>query len=425
MHRSADYWIDQTERADEILRDPPGIESLKRKSFAEDPHMVDLTAYPDQMPGEDVADIIQSISKPYDIDHFYRDGGKLTDADYAHYKASLNLAAIPGIVAVHFALVLQRADMRTWPTEDVIFKSQETIELDRFQENGLFPAEVIIVLHESLDGLWSFVQSYNYAAWVRKDRIATGSRQEILQYQNSSRLLVVTGSKVVTESDSVSSSVSGLPLDMGVRVPLVEPIELSTSSAAQNAHPCHAVRLPVCNQKGELVFETALIAHDEDVHEGFLPFTRKNIIQQAFKFLGERYGWGHSCDARDCTGLVLEVYKTFGIFLPRNSEQQGHSPVGRNIHFSPQDTAEDRLRALAATHAGDLIYSPGHVMLYLGMVQDQPYVIHDSSGPGWENHPDTDHVGTPSGVSVAALRSIQMSREFTYFEKIYAIKTIG
>ncbi len=387
--------------------------------------MVDLSTYPDRVSGEVVADIIQSISKPYDKDHFYRDAGKLTEADYAAYEKSLNLAAIPDTVSVRFALVLQRADMRTWPTEDVIFKSTETIDLDRFQENGLFPAESVVVLHQSHDGLWSFVQSYNYAAWIRKDRIATGLREEILQYGSASKYLVVTGSKVVTESDSRSPAVSELPLDMGVCVPLIDPSERSSVGDRKSTGPCYTVRLPVCDQNGELAFAMALIARDKDVHEGFLPFTRKNIIQQAFKFLGERYGWGHSCDARDCTGLVLEVYKTFGIYLPRNSEQQGHSPIGRNIRFSPHDSTENKLRALARADAGDLIYSPGHVMVYLGTVNDQPYVIHDSAGPGWENDPNTDQEHVPGGVSVAPLRSIRMSREFTYFEKIYAIKTIG
>jgi len=414
------------ERAEEILLDAPGIELLNRSSFAENPHMVDLSTYPDNIPGTTVADIIQTISRPYDKDHFYRDGEKLTAADYAKYETRLNLDAIPDIVTVRFALVLRRADMRTWPTEDVIFKSTETIDLDRFQENGLFPAETVVVLHQSDDGLWSFVQSYNYAAWVRKDRIATGPRREVLAYGSSSQFLVVTGSKVIAAADSRSPAASELPLDMGVCLPLLDPGECSSANDRGGNRPCHAVRLPICDRNGELAFATALIARDEDVHEGFLPFTRKNIIQQAFKFLGERYGWGHSCDARDCTGLVLEVYKTFGIYLPRNSEQQGHSTIGKNILFSPRDSAEKKLRALASVDSGDLIYSPGHVMVYLGMADDQPYVIHDSAGPGWRNDSDTNqNEDVHGGVSVAPLKSVRMSRDFTYFEKIYAIKTLG
>ncbi len=160
---------------------------------------------------------------------------------------------------------------------------------------------------------------------------------------------------------------------------------------------------------------SVLIARSQDVRAGYLPYTRKNIIEQAFKFLGECYGWGHSYNARDCTGLVLEVYKTVGIALPRNSEQQGHSPIGENIRFSPEATADEKLQAVAAADAGDLLYSTDHVMLYLGTVDGQPYVIHDLSGSGWVDEDGKHQEGALNGVSVTPL---------TPFEQLYAIKKI-
>ena len=116
------------------------------------------------------------------------------------------------------------------------------------------------------------------------------------------------------------------------------------------------------------------------MHKGYLPYTRENITRQAFKFLGERYGWGHSYNARDCTGFVSEVYKTFGIFMPRNSGQQGLSSMGKNTRFTEDSSRQDKLDTFKSLDAGDLIYIPGHVMMYIGNVDDQPYVIHDVSG---------------------------------------------
>ncbi len=82
VHLSADYWVNKATASDKILKNQDGIDALNDYAFAHDPNMVDLAGYPEQLSGEEVASIIQSISKPYDKDLFYRDGGTLTDADY-------------------------------------------------------------------------------------------------------------------------------------------------------------------------------------------------------------------------------------------------------------------------------------------------------------------------------------------------------
>jgi cell wall-associated NlpC family hydrolase len=424
MHLSADYWIEKTGGPDEVLKKREEIKAFNRFSFTNDLHMVDLAAYPAKQTGAEISKLIRSISKPHEQDLFYRDGGKIESADYDLYTANLSLNELQETVAVRFGMVLQRADMRTWPTEDIVFRSQETFDLDRFQENGLFPAAAVAILHESEDGLWYFVQSFNYAAWVRQDKIVVGQRTEIFAYKNSARFVVVTGSKVTTNFNPHAPAISELQLDMGVRLPLADPKTLSQNVDGQNPHASHAVQLPVRSEDGELNFRTALIARSQDVHVGYLPYTRKNIIQQAFKFLGERYGWGHSYNARDCTGLVSEVYRTVGIFLPRNSIQQGSSPIGDNIRFSPDDTAEEKLQALTSADVGDLLYSTGHVMLYLGTLEGQHYVIHDLSGTGVEDEDGKYEEGAINGVSVTPLIPVPMSPQFTYFEQMYAIKKI-
>ena len=424
MHLSAEHWANKAERPDEILKDEQGILALATEAFASDPNMVDLAAYADELTNAAVTDIILSMSKPYKSELYYRDGGKVETADYDRYRTSLNLAELPDTVVVRFGMVLQRADMRTWPTEDVVFKSQETFDLDRFQENGLFPADVVAVLHESGDGQWYFVQSFNYAAWVRKESIAIGRRPAILDYKSTARFLVVTGSKVTTNFNPHAPAISELQLDMGIRLPLADLEDTAHNVDGQNPYASYAVRLPVSGENGELGFRTALIARSQDVQRGYLPFTRRNIVEQAFKFLGERYGWGHSYNARDCTGLVAEIYKTFGIQLPRNSGQQGLSPIGESIQFTAETSEEEKLGAVLSADVGDLLYSTGHVMLYLGTVDDMPYVIHDLSGFGWVGEDGEVQEAVLNGVSVTPLMPLHSSRDTTYFEEIYAIKNI-
>jgi hypothetical protein len=424
MHLTVDFWIDRTEQVDELLADQNDIARVVRDAFREDPNMIDLADYPDTLPAADVASLIRSISKPYGQELFYRDGGTVEVSDYDRYTTNLNLDGLPDSVDVRFGVVLRRADMRTWPTRDVVFKTQETFDLDRFQENGLFPADVVAILAESADDQWYFVQSYNYAAWVPQEKIVIGDRQQILKYRDTENFLIVAGGKVTTNFNPKVDAISELQLDMGVRLPLLDAEHIEHNIDGQNTRSSHPVLLPTRGKDGELEFRTALIARNQDVRVGYMPYTRRNILHQSFKFLGERYGWGHAYNARDCSGLVMEVYKTFGILLPRNSAQQRNSPIGNNTHVGSDASAEEKLRMLAACDVGDLLYCPGHVMLYLGNSDGEPYVIHSLYGAGWIEEDGTFQEGALNGVSVTPLTQIYVSPEETYFDQLNGIKQI-
>ena len=280
------------------------------------------------------------------------------------------------------------------------------------------------MLHESSDGLWYFAQSYNYAAWVLKDKVALGERNEILAYGATEPFLVIAGNRAVTNYNPATSSVSEVQLEMGTRLPLLTPEDVDHNVDGQNPYASYVVSLPTRTKKGGLEFRPGLIPRNQDVHIGYMPYTRRNVLKQAFKFLGERYGWGHSFNARDCTGLVLEVHKTFGFRLPRNSGQQGQSEIGENLFFPPGASAEDKMRALAKAEVGDLLYSDGHVMLYIGTYDGEHYVIHDLSGAGWIDDDGEFHEGVLNGVSVTPLTRIHSSPEETYFDQMYSIKRL-
>ena len=57
------------------------------------------------------------------------------------------------------------------------------------------------------------------------------------------------------------------------------------------------------------------------------PYLRKFGQFTIPDFLGERYGWGHRYNGRDCSGFVSEVYQSMGVQLPRNTSDQSVSPA--------------------------------------------------------------------------------------------------
>jgi len=421
---SPDYWLGRLHDAGSLLMDKEAIAGFNRKLFAGDPNMTDLAQYPAQMPGAAVRLMIEALSKPASAGLYNRDGAVLDEAGYRQYAANLGLDSIPGHVDVQFALAVRRSAMRTWPTEMSWYKSGEDTNLDRFQESALFPGDAVAVLHTSADGEWSFVQSYNYAAWVRSEDLATGERATVEKYRAATPFLVITGSKVFTNYNPEVPALSELQLDMGVRLPLADRAEVGNDLYGQNPFFSHAVLLPIRNAEGRLEIKPALIARSSDVSPGYLPYTRENVVRQAFKFLGERYGWGHSRNARDCTGFVMEVYKTFGFRMPRNTGQQGNGEYGVNTRFGTDAGREEKLRALERMDTGDLVYVPGHVLMHIGDVDGEPWVIHDVSVFRYIDANGQYYEGTLNGVSVTPLLPLWGSRESPYVDQVYDIKQI-
>lgn len=76
---------------------------------------------------------------------------------------------------------------------------------------------------------------------------------------------------------------------------------------------------------------------------------------------------------------MRDVFATTGILLPRNGDQQADACYTR-IAFGAEMDAAARQRAIAtALEPGAILELPGHVMIYLGTVDDRPYALHDTA----------------------------------------------
>lgn len=423
QHLNVDFWLERTRNKTRVIMSGDAIREFNELTFATDPTMVRLAEFPDTLTAEALKSRIRSISKIPDSPRFYADGREVTAADFAVYESGLNLEAVADINPVRFGLVVRRASMRSYPTNDSLYKAPDDLDLDRFQENAVFPADAVAVLHESRDGEWLLVQTYNYLAWVPADVVAIGDRDTMLDYKSRDDFLVITGDKVSSNYNPTLPEISEVQFDMGVRLPLVSHSDAAFNVHGQNPFASHIVEVPVRNPDGTLRFEQALIARSRDINKGYLPYTRENLLRQAFKFLGERYGWGHAYNARDCTGFVSEIYKTFGIPLPRNSGDQSRSTIGVNKRFADDDHS-GKMSALQKLDVGDLIYIPGHVVMVIGEIDNKPYVIHDVSNLKYRSDDGEYYSGVLSGVSVTPFLPLSVSPEISFVDSIQTIKSI-
>jgi len=383
----------------------------------------DIEHLPATLTAVQVRTWIEALSERPDRELFDEHGNEVPASTVDALMKSLDLEHLPASQATRYGLVVHRSDLRTFPTRMRVFSSRGDTDIDRFQENALFPATPVAIVHESSDGQWWFVVSRLYAAWIEKSGIAEGSGPEIFSYAHKTPYVVVTGATAKTVFTPERPEVSDLQLDMGVRVPVRTDWPAGQPVNGQHPYTAHVIELPLRGPDGALQFTPALLPKTADVATGYLTLNRENILRQGFKFLGERYGWGHSYNARDCSGFVSEVYRSFGVQLPRNTRDQGVSPAFNRIAFTAVDTHEARLAVLNQLQVGDLVYIPGHVMMVIGHDRGMPYVIHDTTGFAYRNGSEIAHVDL-NGVSVTPLTPLLGGKDQSFVDRIYSIQRI-
>ncbi|CAM3793568.1 C40 family peptidase [Rheinheimera salexigens] len=418
------YWQQKLAQGDQVILSPADIAARNAASFKRQAEMQPLVEINQALSAKQLTARINQVSSITSAQRYYADGSAVDAKAWQHYRQLLALDSVKPNNPVQFALVVKRTMLLAFPTHDRVFKQPDDVDLNRFQETGLFPAEPVAVLHQSRDKAWYLVQSFNYTGWVQASDIAIGQRQQVLDYAEQEPFLVVTGAKVHTAYTPSLPAISELQLDMGVRIPLLSAKDVGHNVNGQNPAASHIVQLPIRQADGRLDFTPALIARSQDVHQGYLAFTANNIISQAFKFLGERYGWGHDYNGRDCTGFVAEVYSSFGYKMPRNSSQQGKGEYGVNVRFNPLNDIEAKKQQLSQAQVGDLLYLPGHVAVYLGTSDGQDFIIHDVHGLAYDKTAAGHYQGILNGVFVTPLLPLKVSHSQTYLDVIYSIKSL-
>ena len=416
------FWIAQVRDPDRVLLAPTEIAALNARILRDDPSMHDLRALPAMLSASQVRGWIQARSARPTRTLYDAQGRPVPAATLDALHDALALAAIAAETPTRYGLIVRRAALRTFPTELRVFSRPGDADIDRFQETAEYPGTPVVIAHASRDGPWLFVVSPRYAAWTRRENVAAGSAAQVFGYLDRP-YRVITGAKAHTVYTPERPELSQLELDMGTRVPRLDwpsgqPVN------GQGAEAAYVLQLPYRQADGTLAFAPALLPKVADSADAQLPLTPANLIRQAFKFLGERYGWGNDYDGRDCSGFVADVYRSLGVELPRNTGDQAASPALAHRAFTAADDHAARMRAIAALRTGDLVYIPGHVMMVLGWYRGAPYVIHDTAGIVYRDGAAL-RARKLNAVAVTPLLSLSFADGSAYVDRITSIVHIG
>ena len=300
----------------------------------------------------------------FSSDELYVNGKLISPELKTILKASRNIAQIPETVQVRYGVTVRRTNLRTFPTKLAAFESPADKHFDNFQETAVDPSTAVVILHESKNKMFYFVQSDRYFGWLHKSDVATvGDKAKWLKYLNPTGFAVVTAPKLI-----VNTPGEQLLFQMGSRILLQDAAGGSLQALIPSADALGRLR------------ETTVRLVGDGLHQGYLPYTQANILKQAFKFQGELYGWGGLGNGVDCASFVQNVYRTVGLNLPRNADEQYAAP-GVHRSFGGMDT-KARLAAVRNMAPGTALAAPTHIVLYLGEANGRMYAIHSLAAYG-------------------------------------------
>ena len=363
---TADYWTGKNKPGEAVFIATDDLDRLNLQIMQKSANtLVDLAKYPDKvytqwMKNKIAATMTSGNFDKAEVPKLFKNGTALTEFSYAQAKKNTGVDELPAVSEVRYALTINRTNLRLLPEDAGWFESADDKHYDQLQATALDPCEPLAVLINSKDNQFVFVESRYYAGWVKPSELAFTDKATWMKYAAPKSYLTVLASRKTIPQGKAYYQMGGKVL-------------LRADSVQKDGS--WAITMPTVDANGTIVEQAYNIPNDNAVVKGALACSENNLIRQAFRFLGEDYGWGGLDKNVDCSAFVQDVYRSVGIELPRDTSRQ-EKVMARSISLKGMTHAQ-RLEIIKKAKPGSLLFAPGHVMLYLGNDENgEPLVIH-------------------------------------------------
>ena len=368
------FWIRKIQNPHRIILSPEEVRKMNEINLRRrDLYLFDLNEIPEELSREESLAMMKedwdAFIVPGEV-RYGRNGTPLGDPFWNELKANLNQESLKEHNRTLLGLVVKRTDIRVFPTDEQSNATPEPEGFDRFQHSSISPGALVGIYHLSRDKRWAYVQTQFIRGWILISSLAISrQKDEALGYERTKGRLVIGGSFVNVFSDPSLQQVA-FQAQMGNSFPL-----LAKPAQAGGSTPYTVIHAPFREIDSSLTFRKAYLPRNADVHEGFLPYTQENVVRQAFKMIGESYGWGEMSGGRDCSRFIMDIFASCGIVMPRNSKFQ--AMVGKDLGAIEGKKVQEKRHVLdRAVPCATLLRLPGHIMLYLGKDHGRYYAIH-------------------------------------------------
>ncbi len=259
-----------------------------------------------------------------------------------------NLKNIPEDIIVESGITIKRTTLKYLPTNDAFFISPIV------EENiaTVLPfATPLLILHQSLDKKWYYIQCSFYRGWILKDNILIISEQDRLLFEKPNKYIVIT-SPLLPFHDTY--------LDLGSKFPVL------------GIHD-HFYEIFIPTNDG-IIIDTI---RKDNCHLGYLPYTKENILSLAYKCINIPYKWGGYDNGLDCSLFIYTLFKTFGFEFPRDTKNQ-EKVIGLKKIDLKGKTEIEKKEILNTISYPAILHKKGHILLAISSTK----VIHSYGDAG-------------------------------------------
>ena len=408
------FWIGLIEEPDEIIIPKDAIGSFNESIREETGKIKDITQYPAMYKGGLLEDTFSSTLEFFKSRRsFDMEGARVQAEFFDRIASNMNIAAIPAEVDVRFGIVTAYSHQRVLPTGSGMFAGKKNHAFDRLQNSALDIGTPVAILHRTSDERWVYADSPFSAGWLPAQNVGLCSREQLIHYTGAEPFVVTIKAKTDIYLDEDLRRHHAY-VRMGTRF-----VSLPTYGSG-----VVEILLPLRSPDGSCLFVGGFVS-PEAIHSGYLPYTPRNIITQAFGLLNAPYGWGGMFGEQDCSRFIQEIFATVGIHFPRNSTQQ--AKVGRVAAlFDENIPSLQRSQTLLQEARGGIsvLQMNGHVMLYLGFFEGLPYAIHDMWGY-LEPYTDGERLRVTNRVVVTNLTLGSGTSSGSLLERLNVVRVVA
>ena len=251
--------------------------------------------------------------------------------------------------------------LRGLPNLKPLYETSDDFPFDQLQYSEVKPNEPVRILHESDTGAWVFVETAYGLGWVKSGSVLIADKP-LQQRMTAAELVVITMDFAVIRDNRGKA----MPQPrIGTLYPLI-----------REEQEYWLVELAVPGEEDRAILKTARILK-KDARRFPVPFTAETVTHVGNELLKTPYGWGELFRDRDCSATTRDFFMPFGIWLPRNSQEQLHSgPFVSLANLSKPD--KEKLLIQQGVPFLTLVHRKGHIMLYVGLFNGKPVILHNA-----------------------------------------------
>ena len=283
--------------------------------------------------------------------------GFVTNMDVAHYPSLFRKA-----------ITVANTNLRLAPTGRPFYLSfdlpGEGYPFDYGQETGLSANTPVVATHFSNDRAWVLVETAELAGWVPVQDIAWVTDAQAKLYENQPYVGMIHDQVPVYDP-------SGQFL-WTARVGMMMPVVRETPHF-------YIVRVVKRSSGGMAIIDRAVVSKS-DAGRKPIALTAENLARVGMSLIGQPYGWGDLYGDRDCASMIQDMFVPFGIWLPRNGNDQGRYG-GYFVNLKSLAPADKEKMILSnGVPFLTLLWLKGHIMVYVGSQEGRALAFHNIWG---------------------------------------------